>query len=281
MQARRPIIIGCLACVGTGVFVASSALAFTTATGERTFYAFLYATQSPLFAAFVPLKLRPRRSQCGLEVDEDLAEHFDWEFTIDFSTTKYSDQFPYDGTVAVHVLPSLLILEGSRAVTHSELLALDDFLPRDASKKAAKRCHKQDRKVALAEDPLAKEGSVLSAHPWLEQFLLSASGGKAKGQQKRNTQWEPDEAPGNLLPLKSGGDTSEEEDDSGASSDEHNDEKCEEVFAILRAKRAEWASCAVARGHSASFTTSILGGAWLQRNKNKAYDAFKGQAVTG
>ena len=63
----------------------------------------------------------------------------------------------------------------------------------------------------------------------------------------------------------------------GSSVEEDDGATVEELFENLQDKREEWHTAA-ARGEVEDFRVVLLGGAWQQRTKGVAYDAFRGEA---
>ena len=259
------------------------ALAFTTSAGERSWFAFLFATQSQFFAAFAPLQ--PIESPpvpvftCA-NWEEQLLEVFEWNFRCQ-GPIVYSDGMRFEDSASLHVLPRLSFGRQSLVVSASDLVPWAEFLPpalmRKAHAKAATKTAEAD------SDKFDHNEAVLASHPWLADFVGNKPVGKKGEASKKNAKsWEPDAWPTEhmMQAKKKTHEEAEDKSETESSDDELSDDQVEKTFALLRAKRAEWAE-QFAQEAVTAFTTTLLGGAWLMKYKGIEYDAFQGKASAG
>ena len=118
-------------CWGRDSF-ASTALVFVTAGVERVF-AFLYATQSPLAASFLPLvrrdsSFRPMPSGTPPQLNEVLGDFFDHDFDCQWGKTVTEDNVAAAQDTVIYVLPDIAFLGGTRVVSHAFLVPLDEYV---------------------------------------------------------------------------------------------------------------------------------------------------------
>ena len=150
-------------------------------------------------------------------------------------------------------------------------------LMRKAHAKAATKTAEAD------SDKLDHNEAVLASHPWLADFVGNKPVGKKGEASKKNaTSWEPDAWPAEhmMQAKKKTHEEAEDKSETESSADELSDGQVEKTFALLRAKRAEWAE-QFAQEAVTAFTTTLLGGAWLMKYKGIEYDAFQGKASAG
>ena len=233
-----------------------TALVFTEGE-EKTYFKFLYATQSPLFLCCSVLEVEDFFLEPVVVTAknwQDVAlESFQHRFAADYSNVTAWHDLPAVPSYDIEVLPDLQYMGGTSVTSDSDLAPLPTFLarlpPRPAVAKSSGQ-HKPNVKKATREEALAQ-------HPWLGGYMETLWPAKEK-----LVSTEPGAEPG---PAEG---SSEEEDD---------DATVEELFENLQDKREEWHTAA-ARGEVEDFRVVLLGGAWQQRTKGVAYDAFRGEA---
>jgi hypothetical protein len=109
----------------------STALVFARGDEEHVF-AFLYATQSPLAASFLPLQRRrstitASSSATRAEVLEASRMHFDHDFICRWGHTVTEEELPPMGSEDIYVLPDLAFLGQARVASHAALVQIDEF----------------------------------------------------------------------------------------------------------------------------------------------------------
>ena len=109
----------------------STAIVFTTGAGEQVF-AFLYATQSPLAASFLPLQrkastMTASSSATRAEVLEASKMHFDHDFNCEWGNTITEEGLPQVDARDISVLADLVFLGQNRVASHAALVPIDEF----------------------------------------------------------------------------------------------------------------------------------------------------------
>jgi hypothetical protein len=110
----------------------STAIVFASSTADEQVFAFLYATQSPLAASFLPLQRRrstlaASSSATRAEVLEASKMHFDHDFNCVWGRTVTEEGLPQMDAEDIHVLADLVFLGGTRVASHAALVPIDEF----------------------------------------------------------------------------------------------------------------------------------------------------------
>ena len=230
--------------------------AFAFVLGERReWYTFLYATQSPLFACFSRLEPEehfvPMVALTGSNWNAVGASSFDHRFTVDFQQTTPWHELPDVPVDAIEVLTHLQYLGGHSVASPSEWEPLGPLLAKMPPKPASTRGARVERSPV----PDGAE-ELLKAHPFLRGIL---------GKQAEESS----------TPTKAGSASTGEGFDAEGSSPP-GDDRLQELFAALEAKREEWLQDG--QDHPGDFKVVLLGGEWLMKQAGQAYHAFRGQA---
>ena len=237
--------------------MAGCALAVATAEG-KSFYLFLYATQSPLFACFSRLhveELLMEPQEMNLEVWDRLAvQHWAWSFTVDYQATTTWDVLSHVGPGQLEVLPGLVHLGNSEVVSDAELMPWGELLGSMPSKAPA---GSSGERTAAPKDESMVSSALLQQHPWLAAYAQASGDDGDAGESSVASQGRPHasaEVPGEEL----------------------SEEQLDEIFNELHKKREGWDEKGAAG--LVHFRYHLLGGAWFQSHRAKAYDAFLGSA---
>lgn len=225
---------------------AECALKFTDVGQEDRFFAFLYATQQPMMAEFLPIVVSEVPLPSPLSAAEALSffdGHFDHTFTFRFGTSVPAADVEVGPQTQIFVLPHVSFRPGNAIVSHSSWVSLLDFV-RDL----------MDSGVRPA--PKAKAGAVRSINrqlveefPWLDDYLASE---RNQSGDKRSS-GQSSEAPPKKLSL--------------------DDDEIQAAFDQLQEKREMWqVDNEPKAGH---FKVTLLGGAWTLQHKGVACDSVK------
>ena len=149
-------------------------------------------------------------------------------------------------------------------VSDSDLVPLETFLA-NLPPLPPRAAHARQSKPADKMSPTSQQ-ALVAKHPWLQHHFEA---GAKQPPKKKASQEELEPA------------ASQEESDSDADDTPgvQEDARVEDVFEELRLKREQWHLQGDVQ--RVEFRVSLLGGAWQQRVRGKAYDAFRGQALKG
>jgi hypothetical protein len=245
---------------------AGTALVFESLDGLR-FFRFLFAMQRPHMAMFTLLREEEQYLPCvSVTPDnwEDLhLASYQHRFTVDFQTSCFAEDLPSMAVGDYRVVTELVHLQGVTMASDSDLMPLADFLARlPRPPPSAAQSHSSKPKDGLSK---AAQQNMVVKHPWLQDYM----DGKAKrGPNKDSTKEE--------LEPQQEQDEEESEEDVG---EEMSDMRVEAVFEELRRKREQWHLQEDIK--RSDFRVTLLGGAWLQKTKGRAFEAFRGQACIG
>lgn len=249
-------------------YFAESALVFETEAGQ-SFYKFLFAMQRPFLAMFSLLKedaqYFPCPSAAHSEWQDDSLAYYERGFTVDFHSSCSAEALPRIPMERIQVLSNLVHLGGLQTVvSDSDLVPLETFLA-NLPPLPPRAARDPKPKPADKVSPKAKE-DLVAKHPWLQHHFEA----NAKQPPKKSASKEE------LAPAASQEDSDSEAD---GTPEVQEDSRVEDVFEELRQKREQWhLQGDVSR---VDFRVSLLGGAWQQRVRGKAYDSFRGQALKG
>lgn len=233
-------------------------------------YLFLYATQSPLQATFLPMVVDspPIPSQAASSVAEHLGTPDPAYHLLAFSYTpgKYCLErdlpFANDGS-DVLVLQDVALLGGSRAGSDQAPVAFRIFAER------LPRNPKQVGKATPVGKPSAPE--LMEEYPWLAEYM-------APPMKQARTSLSPT-MPRVQPELEGHGAESAGEGDEQSSAPELEDDAIQAAWVSLHEKRLQWDQAGAAEGDS--FYVIIRGGPWSLRATGKALESVMACARAG
>jgi hypothetical protein len=245
---KRPVPVWCnLLCKHRAHFKLC-ALIFKQGATEQAF-AFLYACQSPMGAAFVPLKqqdivLPALGSANGEEIMQAMLDLYACRFVVLWGQHTFHHEIVTDGTTEVFVVPGLVSVGKNTVASHVGRVAFSDFVANLGPDK------KEPNNATPSQAAPRVDTDLLTRYPWLASYIgeerqsVAGGGGSSCGA---TTEFEP-------LPP-------EEE---------------EEIFAFLEAKRRAWQ-------HEydlpqENFRTCILGGPWVKAHTGMVAHGVKAAA---
>lgn len=243
-------------CLRRELFV-GAALIFCKGAEMQT-YLFVFAKQSPYLAYFSPMYEVEPPAVKPLQVDsvswEALAQGaWNYNFTVDYHTLLRHDELPCQGVSDVRVLPFLAMPEERSAVSDAVVMSFQKFLGEAPETKAPNPQPKSKRQqTSTGMDP-----DLLKEHPWLAQVLTPST---------------------TATPTAAGssGDTAGAKESGSEDGDPCDDIAIEAVFSELHKKREAWVDNYSTSGLDFKYT--LRGGAWTQKHKKVAADAFQGRA---
>ena len=236
-------------------FFRRCALQLETSEG-KVWYRFLYATQSPLLAAFCELQEQEHYTELArLDVsnwDEVGAQQYDHRFTMDFQAVRLWHELPQVSEDATHVLMDLQHLSGDSLASASEPVPLTDVLSWLPAPSPPKPREQQPPKMSSAE-----EAELLAKHPFLKCFVQAQSDPSSGSQsQTCNADREAPKETGSIT-----------------------DEQLQEVFDAMEQKRREWADDDAS--YDGEFKVTLVGGPWLMKQSGEAFHAWRGGVRKG
>ena len=236
-------------------FFQNCALRFATREGN-IWVKFLYATQSPIFAAFCVMQEEEHYVEMvqlsASNWDAVGAQHYQHRFTMDFGAIRPWHELPLVAEDAIHVVKDVHYLSGTSWASVSELVPLPEVLSWLPEPSQPQQREKQSPKV-----PPQAEAEILAKHPFLKAFV------------------ESQEPPSTPSPQSNRAAQKEETTESGPLTDD----QLQEVFDAMERKRQEWADDEVP--YDGEFKVSLVGGAWLMKQRGAAFDAWRGAVRQG
>ncbi len=221
-----------------------------------TAYLFLFAMQSPYFAAFaqvVRLGGVVPSSSGALALRRaagELSPHaYDHCFCIDWNTTVTGLDIVCENLASAYVVSDVVAFGSDILASNARAVPFDEFLSSLPSKPASDGKAAAPRAPAIPIEGLPKYG-------WLDKYT---GHGSDDGVGAR-----PPGSSGDPVPLV------------GAPLD---DDEAEQVFIELDEMRRSWHG--PLEDGAFSFKTSIMGGKWTKEHVGMVADAFRGYAATG
>lgn len=233
--------------------------AFETPSGDRHWFAFVFAVQRPYLVCLLPLHVQSTFFEpeivCSASFEGLARRAARLTFAVRFEGIIFDCRFDFEYT-RIWVAQHLLFVDRNIAVCNSEAVPLNDVLrsfleaPAPEQKDVAAKNHSQPSEAAAL---------LLTQHPWLAAHAL------------------PSDAVGSEDTASVGRPTMGDAGDSRAVQPEEQQEEdiMQGVFAELTAKRAEVLDQEVSR---LAFPVRLLGGAWAAKNRGVACDAFSAAA---
>ena len=217
--------------------------------GQPKAFALLYAMQRPFLAALCPMdqlsKTMPLFKEMSLEQQKEfLQDSFLHEFASGVGTSVLHHGVAFDDAEALQVITDLVFLPGHRVCSDSSAVPLKVFcasLPKASATKASSS-------TSEAESPVALNLDLLQMYPWLEKYSRQASRAAVEEHAAMETDKDSVE-----LPLA-------------------DEEVLLETWAVLEARRQEWADEEVVR--TTDFETFIRGGAHVRETSGVPYDCI-------
>ena len=222
---------------------------FTTH-NENLFYLFLYATQNPLMAAFLPLEVAERVPvvETAYAVGEGIlcsGPPFDHVFSVVGRTHCTGSDIAVTENTVIQVLPHAVFVDDRHVASHADFVPLQAWL--------VDLRFQEPATTSQATLPRTWTADVLATYPWLADFVRDQSG-RATDRGAEATGVPPTPQVVTL-----------EED------------VAERVFAELREKRQLWEVEFAAPPED--FKTTLLGGAWTLQHRGVVCDAVKAYAA--
>ena len=231
----------------------SCALVFESDDHPRTF-AFVFASQRPFAAAFVPLiDLPPATLGNNLSpfaLEACASEVYDSSYTFVPGQFVWEADMPALGPEKVWVLQHLAWTTGTTVASHAELVHLPDFLaelpPKAEKEKPGASSSDKPKERATAS------GELVAQFPWLADY-------EKKGHETLDLESaEAEVAPKTTEPEPS----------------ELDENALENIFEEVEARRQAWA---LERRSAQDFTTYIRGGAWAADRSGQALEGVRSQ----
>jgi hypothetical protein len=221
-----------------------------------TAYLFLFAMQSPYFAAFAQVARLGRvvPSSSGAvalrtTVGELSPHAYDHCFCIDWKTTVTGLDIVCENLASAYVVSDVVAIGSDILASNARAVPFDEFLSSLPPKPASDGKAAAPRAPAIPIEGLPKYG-------WLDKYT---GHGSDDGVGHR-----PPGSSGDPVPLV------------GAPLD---DDEAEQVFIELDEMRRSWHG--PLEDGAFSFKTSIMGGKWTKEHVGMVADAFRGYAATG
>lgn len=227
----------------------ANAIFEVTANGVVEYFAFLYATISPLCVVFVPLTKAPDVSFATRGCPGDVLAADDGWFAHRFIFTPGSfvtgDQVQYSPDIRISVIPHSSFHKGNVLVSHADPIPLLDLV---ASVPEAQRAQ-----AARAAKPVVAtlEENILSEFPWLQDWMATTSSSGPSRQSHHRGGGSGVKTQADVDPL--------------------SDEAIDQALEVVSQKREEWR--ATYKDPEVHFRTTFLGGKWTAKMKGIACDA--------
>ena len=238
--------------------IVGSAYATSFEVGSDAFY-FLYASQSPLVAYFLPVTVGEPLFP-AIESLSSEALLSSWQEVPAFICENNvagivpGNRLPLWGEGDINVLPGLAFQPGGLLMTDFQPLPLADFM----ASLPVLSSGRSERKPAKPAPSKAILKEATAAHPWLEELMASNA---------------RPSLPSNVVPLPIVEENSEDESSTAAQN------AMDKVWQELDARRQEWAVEAAGQGED--FTSVLRGGPWTQVHMGKAVDRCAATAKQG
>lgn len=224
--------------------------------GSRAFY-FLYATQKPLEAHFLPLRLKLPIAPCleghsPAQLEELWCKWRQYGFEVGQGDPVPGHRLPLRGPDDILVFRDVCFEGPGQMATDADPVTLSAFL----ASLPQKRRDPQPSASKAAPEPKEEMSDLVEQFPWLVDYLDE---GLASEEAKAAS------ASAAVLPVVA--------DELTA------DKVISDVWEALAAKRREWEAQGLLQGEE--FVTFLKGGQWTARHKGKAFDTLVGQAKRG
>ena len=224
--------------------------------GSQAFY-FLFATQRPLEAHFLPLRLKLPTAPCReahspAQLEELWGKLSQYEFEVGREDPVPGHRLPFRGSGDIVVFRDVCFGGPGQMATDLDPVTLSGFL----AALPQKRRESQPRAPKAAPEPKEEMSDLLEQFPWLVDYLdegLANEEAKAASSSAIELLFEAEE----LIA----------------------DKVISDVWEALAAKRKEWEAQGILQGED--FVTFFKGGQWTAQHKGKALDTLVGQAKRG